>query len=353
MTSTTTDSNPDGVGLPRSRGDQSTRVGISDGDPSSSIDVSFIVAARDVAPFIAEAIGSALRQEGCSIEVVVVDDASRDATASIVADLAREDPRVRLLRLPESRGASAARNVAMAAACGTWIAVLDGDDRIAPDRSARLLEAAALWSADIVADNVMRFDELSSRRSTMMPLGPHPYSFFLQADEYIRSISPMAGSPNFGYLKPMFRHSRLKEHSLVYREDLRIGEDSQICLEALLAGLQYLVVSEASYHYRVRPGSLSWRLEQRDVAALEHATIAAVRARSRVETQTSGALSTYLSALERAKVILRVIDSMQNRRPAEAVRLVMVTPSCWSFMLSVLAGRCRRFTRRRLQWRSA
>ena len=65
-------------------------------------DVSFIVGAFNVAPFIAEALRSALDQTGVEVEVVVVDDASTDDTAAVVARMAASDPRIVLYRRPQN-----------------------------------------------------------------------------------------------------------------------------------------------------------------------------------------------------------------------------------------------------------
>ncbi len=62
----------------------------------------------------------------------MVDDGSRDDTAAIVEALAATDPRVVLLRQPENGGVSAARNRALEAARGEWIAFVDADDRLLP-----------------------------------------------------------------------------------------------------------------------------------------------------------------------------------------------------------------------------
>jgi hypothetical protein len=83
-----------------------------------------VIPAHDAALFLRETIASALAQTLPPLEVVVVDDASRDATREVAAAFG---PPVRLLR-GEGRGVSAARNLGMAEARGEWIAWLDHDD---------------------------------------------------------------------------------------------------------------------------------------------------------------------------------------------------------------------------------
>ena len=101
-------------------------------------EVSVIVATRNRAHFLQQAVASALAQE-VGLEVVVVDDASDDPDA--VAALAFTDPRVRVHRRLEQGGAGRARNDALAIARGPWLAFLDDDDLMAPGRLASHLDS--------------------------------------------------------------------------------------------------------------------------------------------------------------------------------------------------------------------
>ncbi len=71
--------------------------------PLSIPDVTFVVAAYNSADTIMRAIESALSQEGVTVEVIVVDDCSTDATPALVAAI--RDLRVRLIALDRNRGA--------------------------------------------------------------------------------------------------------------------------------------------------------------------------------------------------------------------------------------------------------
>ena len=119
---------------------------------------------------------------------ILVDDGSTDRTADIVAALAAQDPRITLMRRESQGGASVARNAAIELARGAWIAILDADDLVAPERSRRLLDLAAATSADIVADNFERFiGDDETPVSTMLDGRPGPYSFFVDAASFFLS----------------------------------------------------------------------------------------------------------------------------------------------------------------------
>ena len=105
--------------------------------------VSVVVPAYNAATFLERAIAGVLRQTMGDIEVWVIDDGSKDATAEVAARLG-SDRRIRLVARPHG-GASAARNEGIRRSRGRYIAFLDADDEwVDPDKLAAqvgLLEA--------------------------------------------------------------------------------------------------------------------------------------------------------------------------------------------------------------------
>ncbi|MCL4105479.1 UNVERIFIED_CONTAM: hypothetical protein GTU68_055610 [Idotea baltica] len=71
--------------------------------------------------------------------MTLVDDGSCDGTGDLVAQMATEDPRLRLIRLSGNQGAAVARNIAIRAAEGRYIAFLDADDMWLPGKLTRQL----------------------------------------------------------------------------------------------------------------------------------------------------------------------------------------------------------------------
>lgn len=83
---------------------------------------------------------SVLAQTHDTLELIVVDDGSRDDSVSVIAAHAARDPRVRLIS-QENRGPAPARNRGLGAARGEFIAFLDADDTWEPDCLEALLAA--------------------------------------------------------------------------------------------------------------------------------------------------------------------------------------------------------------------
>jgi teichuronic acid biosynthesis glycosyltransferase TuaG len=96
--------------------------------------VSIITPAYRAADFIRETIQSVQRQEYQAWEMLIVDDCSPDDTCERVAEIAHSDSRVRLLRQPKNLGPAVARNRALEAASGRFLAFLDSDDLWLPGK---------------------------------------------------------------------------------------------------------------------------------------------------------------------------------------------------------------------------
>jgi glycosyltransferase involved in cell wall biosynthesis len=107
--------------------------------PPFSAPVSVVIPALNAEAFLGEALASVREQRTPVLEIIVVDDGSTDESARVA--VARG---ARVVRLRRS-GPSAARNVGIRIARGTWVAFLDADDVWERGKIARQLEAAALF----------------------------------------------------------------------------------------------------------------------------------------------------------------------------------------------------------------
>ncbi len=98
--------------------------------------VSVVIPVWNGERYLAEAIESVLAQTHRDFELIIVDDGSSDATATMAEGYARLDPRVRLVRQP-NQGVAAARNTGLEVARSQWVACLDHDDLMLPHRLQR------------------------------------------------------------------------------------------------------------------------------------------------------------------------------------------------------------------------
>lgn len=95
--------------------------------------ISVTMPCHDCAATVGRALDSLLAQTCTDFEVVAVDDGSSDDTASVLAEYARRDGRVRFFSIPHG-GVIRAANAAIEASRGGYIARMDADDFCLPDR---------------------------------------------------------------------------------------------------------------------------------------------------------------------------------------------------------------------------
>jgi glycosyltransferase involved in cell wall biosynthesis len=190
---------------------------------------SVIMPVRNGARFVEEAVDSALRQLAAEDEIVVVDDASTDATRSLVARM--PDRRIRLLD-GSGRGASSARNIGLAAATGEFIAFLDHDDLWPPRRHAVLLQALL---ADVAIDCAIgRLRVRMEHDAIALP-----------------QYADMEGlvAPNLSLCTALFRR-RIIDAVGGFDEDLRFCEDTDYFLRLVESGYRMVACDVDALIYR-------------------------------------------------------------------------------------------------------
>ena len=116
--------------------------------------VSVIIPAFNAAKHIRQTLNSVLEQTHQTLEVIVVDDGSADATAAIVEQFVEKDARIQLIR-QSNAGVGAARNMAIGKAHVKYIAPLDADD---------------VWSPKKLENQVARMEQCDSETHTH-PMG--------------------------------------------------------------------------------------------------------------------------------------------------------------------------------------
>nr|WP_255434941.1 MULTISPECIES: glycosyltransferase family 2 protein [unclassified Paracoccus (in: a-proteobacteria)] len=218
------------------------------------------------APHLAAAMRAVLAQSEQRLELILADDASDDDSVAIARGIAGTDDRVRVIASPRNQGPAATRNGALDAARGDWIAVVDSDDLIHPERLSRLIAAAEAAGADLVADDLVHFGAPAEQGRTLLQPLALAAPMWLAAPAYLRANGGDPALPSFGYLKPVIRRAVLGGRR--YDPRLRIGEDYDLVLRLLIDGARFLLLPDPLYAYRRHPGSISHRLSVGTVAAM-------------------------------------------------------------------------------------
>lgn len=127
-----------------------------------------------------------MAQRSADVLVTVVDDGCVDDTADVVADF--HPAGVQYARFAHSRGVAAARNAGVLATSRPFLAFLDGDDVLPPDRTAQLLAALKPSDAGYAYGVSRTFEHPNAPGTpptTLMP-GPAPGTLLIRRDAFTR-----------------------------------------------------------------------------------------------------------------------------------------------------------------------
>lgn len=222
--------------------------------------LSFVVPCRDVAPYIDDCLRSILDQSGRTIEVVVVDDASTDPTMARVQSIADGDDRIRILVNVSPQGPGAARNRGMAAARGSYVWFVDGDDWLPAGSIAAVLDRLADGEPDVlVVDHVRVYpsgrvvpseggEELETMAGSSFRIADRP------------EMTRVLHTP----WNKVVRRAMLVDHGIRFGP-APVYEDLTFSFATMRAAGTIVALPRACYAYRTgRPGALTRR------AGLDH-----------------------------------------------------------------------------------
>ncbi|NSZ19122.1 glycosyltransferase family 2 protein [Agrobacterium vitis] len=301
-------------------------------------DVTVVIAAYNTGETIERAIESALSQVNVTVEVVVVDDCSSDDTRERVAALT--DPRVRLIALERNKGPGGARNAAIDAARGRWIAVLDSDDTFKPMRLFRMIERAEDEKAQVVVDNLDVIDMNGTCR-TMFLEDALAYIGQIDLARFIGSNILFQSEHNFGYMKPIFLRSFLNDKGLRFDESLRIGEDYLLLASALAENAVCTIEPTAGYLYYIREGSISRVLRLHHVDAMMAADAGFI-SRYPLKGAALAAQTARTRSLKEARAFINLIDSLKARSLSGVIKTALANPLALRHLKMPISVRLRR-----------
>jgi len=113
--------------------------------------ISVVIPVYNAESFISKCVGSVLEQTFSDLELICVDDCSKDGSSKLLDGF--DDPRVRVIRFAENRGVSAARNAGLEAAVGDYVYFLDSDDWLDPDYLEAMFLKAQETGEDIIVNS--------------------------------------------------------------------------------------------------------------------------------------------------------------------------------------------------------
>lgn len=209
--------------------------------------VSVIMGIYNCADTLEKAVASIQNQTYPNWELILCDDGSTDETCAVAAALVAEDDRIVLLKNEKNLGLNATLNRCLAAATGTYIARMDGDDDCMPDRFEKqlaILESRKEYA--IVSTPMILFDENGEWGKTSIPEYPTP--------EDVVSGTPISHAP------VMLRKECIDAVG-GYTEDPRMlrVEDVNLWIKLYAAGYRCYNIQEPLYRMRNDQNALNRR----------------------------------------------------------------------------------------------
>lgn len=210
--------------------------------PSLSPVVSIIVPCYNSGRFLRGTLAAVQAQTFTDWECIVIDDASSDESADIVAAMASEDPRIVLVRLEKNLGAAGARNAGLGRVRGSYLAFLDSDDYWKPEKLALQLEFAQATQAAMVHSSYRFVDEAGE----FLPGGVKA-SARVDLRSYMRNTE-------IGMSTSLIDRTQVESFTF---KDIRLCQDTDLWLTLLERGHLSRGMPEVLVHYRIREGQIS------------------------------------------------------------------------------------------------
>lgn len=213
------------------------------------MDLSLYVPVHDAEESLPRLLASLEKLPSEQVEIVLVDDASRDRSAERLAAFAERRPNVRLHRRDRNGGMARCVNDALARCRGEWIQRCDADDEVLADGVLAALERAVADDLDAVLQPYERIEpDGRARRRDPEPLRPDE----TPAERYWRKATPSCCAV-------LARRAIAERHRVRVPEQIPKGGDA-LWLREYMAHVErdrVAVSDRLSYRYHVRPGSLS------------------------------------------------------------------------------------------------
>lgn len=129
--------------------------------------VSILMPACNVEKFLRECMDSVVGQTLKDIEIICIDDGSKDSTGDILDEYAEQDDRIKVIHKPNS-GYGHSMNVGLQNATGEYVGIIETDDFADPDMFEKLYEVAKRTDADVVKSNYYTYVSQPEPKSELM-----------------------------------------------------------------------------------------------------------------------------------------------------------------------------------------
>ena len=211
--------------------------------------VSILMPAGNVENFLRECMDSVVNQTLKDIEIICLDDGSKDSTGNILDEYAAKDSRIKVIHKPNS-GYGHSMNVGLDHATGEYIGIIETDDFADPDMFEKLYITAKENNADMIKSNYYKYKSKPEPRSTFLEvLKPYERLYgkvFCPADEMeVFHVRPCIWTG-------IYRREMLTEQNIRFTETPGASyQDTSFAFKVWASARRAVIVKDAYLHYRV------------------------------------------------------------------------------------------------------
>ena len=219
--------------------------------------ISVVVPIYMIDKYVGICIESLLNQTYKNLEIILVDDGSKDRCSEICDLYATKDTRIKVIH-KENGGLVSARKAGVLAATGRYIGFVDGDDWVGAGFYQSLYNAISQNDCDVAIAGFSRdlFNQTKSIYNTV-PSGYYEgeslkkvFKEMISYGEFYRH-----GISTYHWNK-LFKREVILKHQLEISDDVSIGEDAVVVYATLLDCKRICITDNCAYHYRQREDSM-------------------------------------------------------------------------------------------------
>ena len=206
--------------------------------------------------YIEKTMESALNQTFENIEYLVIDDCGDDGTIKVVERFQKEHPRgkdIHILYNKQNLGVGKTRNMILEQAKGEYLFFLDSDDVLEPDAIEKMVGVARQYQADVVYGSWIRVDNVHHSPSQH---NYYPDLKFLKPGELAMYAFKNYSSFRVSVCNALFSMGLIKLNQLRFLDTV-FWEDLAFTYDLIPKVNKAVLLSDVTYHYVCRPGSLS------------------------------------------------------------------------------------------------
>lgn len=201
--------------------------------------LSVIIPVYNAEKWIEETIDSLVKQSYPCLEIICVDDGSKDRSREIISEYQKQYSNVRLVTQKNS-GVCSARNMGIQMAEGEYVAFIDADDWVEADMYEHMIQQMETEESDIIFCEFVRFWPNGKKLYTVedsfkkLKKNPQDIKYFLRSTESYTEGDLLHTEDIHGSVcRSIFKKRLLQEYNICFHSELRFAEDQIFMLEYL------------------------------------------------------------------------------------------------------------------------